>query len=154
MKNFRNSTLSVAWLVVMAFCMSPVVLAAGTMKLASATINDVQHQWQKVFSQELASRISDEINVEIFPASQLGPIPQMAEGVVLGTIESFISPTAFLVPSNPKFKIYDAPGIFDSAQHLGRQHQVPGAGNRQKLCDALDQGEDRRLYQVHQLCSF
>ena len=125
MKYIKSSTLLVAWLVVTALCTSPVVLAGGTMKMASATINDVQHQWQKVFSQELAGMIGDEINVEIYPASQLGPIPQMAEGVVLGTIESFISPTAFLVPSNPKFKIYDAPGIFDSAQHLGRTIHDP-----------------------------
>ena len=114
MKYIKSSTLLVAWLVVTALCTSPVVLAGGTMKMASATINDVQHQWQKVFSQELAGRIGDEINVEIYPASQLGPIPQMAEGVVLGTIESFISPTAFLVPSNPKFKIYDAPGLLNT----------------------------------------
>ena len=86
MKIIKSSTLSVAWLVVIAFCTSPVALAGGTMKLASATINDVQHQWQKVFSQELAGRIGEEISVEIFPASQLGPIPQMAEGVVLSTI--------------------------------------------------------------------
>ena len=102
MKYIKSSPLLVAWLVVTPLCTSPVVLPGGTMKMASATINDVQHQWQKVFSQELAGRIGDEINVEIYPASQLGPIPQMAEGVVLGTIESFISPTPFLDPSNPK----------------------------------------------------
>ena len=69
MKYIKSSTLLVAWLVVTALCTSPVVLAGGTMKMASATINDVQHQWQKVFSQELAGRIGDEINVEIYPAN-------------------------------------------------------------------------------------
>ena len=66
------------------------------MRLASATINDVQHEWQKVFAADLAARLGDRVTVEIYPASQLGTIPRMVEGVLLGTIQSFITPTAFL----------------------------------------------------------
>ena len=90
--------------------------AEVVMKLASATINDVQHEWQKVFATELAKRVGDEVKVEIYPASQLGAIPRMAEGVQLGTIESFISPTSFLSPVDPRFQIYDVPGLFSSPQ--------------------------------------
>ncbi len=90
--------------------------AEVVMKLASATINDVQHEWQKVFASELAKRVGDEVKVEIYPASQLGAIPRMAEGVQLGTIESFISPTSFLTPVDPRFQIYDVPGLFTSAE--------------------------------------
>jgi TRAP-type C4-dicarboxylate transport system substrate-binding protein len=90
--------------------------AEVVMKLASATINDVQHEWQKVFAAELAKRVGDEVKVEIYPASQLGAIPRMAEGVQLGTIESFISPTSFLTPVDPRFQIYDVPGLFTSPQ--------------------------------------
>jgi TRAP-type C4-dicarboxylate transport system substrate-binding protein len=100
---------------------SPVVAKAEVvMKMASATINDVQHRWQKTFAEELASRVGDAVTVEIYPASQLGTIPRMAEGVLLGTIESFISPAAFLVGTEPKLKIFDAPGLFDSPEHLAR----------------------------------
>lgn len=94
--------------------------AQTTMKLASATINDVQHEWQKVFAQELEQRVGDQVKAEIYPASQLGTIPRMAEGVLLGTIESFVSPTAFLVGTAPALKIFDAPGLFDSPEHLAR----------------------------------
>jgi TRAP-type C4-dicarboxylate transport system substrate-binding protein len=90
--------------------------AEVVMKLASATINDVQHEWQKVFAAELANRVGDAVKVEIYPASQLGAIPRMAEGVQLGTIESFISPTSFLTPVDPRFQIYDVPGLFTSPQ--------------------------------------
>ncbi|MEX0759678.1 MAG: TRAP transporter substrate-binding protein [Tistlia sp.] len=96
------------------------VQAQTVMKLASATINDVQHEWQKVFAEELAARAGDGITTEIYPASQLGTIPRMAEGVLLGTIESFITPTAFLVNTEPTLQIFDAPGIFDSPEHLAR----------------------------------
>ena len=92
----------------------------AVMKMASATINDVQHEWQKVFARELKARAGDALTVEIYPASQLGSIPRMAEGVIFGTIESFISPTAFLVGTEPKLQIFDAPGLFDSPEHLAR----------------------------------
>jgi len=100
--------------------------AQTVMKMASATINDVQHEWQKTFAAELGNRVGDKVKVEIYPASQLGAIPRMAEGVLLGTIESFISPTAFLVGAEPKLKIFDAPGLFDSPEHLARVIHDPG----------------------------
>jgi len=113
--------------------------AQSVMKMASATINDVQHEWQKVFAEELAARVGDQVKVEIYPASQLGTIPRMVEGVLLGTIESFISPTAFLVGVEPKFKIFDAPGLFDSPEHLGRTIHDPDYRDRLETM-ALDKG--------------
>lgn len=114
------------------------VQAQTTMKLASATINDVQHEWQKVFAEEMASRVGDAVSVEIFPASQLGTIPRMAEGVVFGTIEAFTTPTSFIVNTAPKLKVLDAPGVFESPEHLGRVIHDPEY--RQHLEEiALDQ---------------
>lgn len=92
--------------------------AQTVMKLANATINDVQHEWQKEFAADLQKRVGDQVKTEIYPASQLGAIPQMAEGVVLGTIESFISPTAFLTPVDPRFQIFDVPGLFATPEDL------------------------------------
>ena len=42
----------------------------------------------------------------------------MVDGVLLGTIESFITPTSFLVPTDPRFQIYDVPGLFVSPEHV------------------------------------
>ena len=92
--------------------------AQTVMKLANATINDVQHEWQKVFAAELDKRIGNRVKTEIYPASQLGAIPRMVDGVLLGTIESFITPTSFLVPTDPRFQIYDVPGLFVSPEHV------------------------------------
>jgi TRAP-type C4-dicarboxylate transport system substrate-binding protein len=98
---------------------SPQPSAAQTvMKLANATINDVQHEWQKLFAAELHKRIGDKVKTEIYPASQLGAIPRMVEGVLLGTIESFITPTAFMTPTDPRFQVFDVPGLFASAEHV------------------------------------
>lgn len=94
------------------------VQAQTVMKLANATINDVQHEWQKVFAAELAKRAPGKVKTEIYPASQLGAIPRMVEGTLLGTIESFITPTSFLVPTDPRFVIFDVPALFQSPEHL------------------------------------
>lgn len=86
--------------------------ASSTMKLASATINDVQHEWQKEFAKEMTARAGDAIKVEIYPASQLGAIPRMSEGVLLGTIEAFTTPTSFMTNVDPRFQAFDLPGLF------------------------------------------
>lgn len=99
--------------------------AQSTMKLASATINDVQHEWQKVFAEELAARIGDRVTTEIYPASQLGPIPRMAEGVLLGTIEAFTTPTAFMTNVDPRFQAFDVPGLFKTPQDVANAVHDP-----------------------------
>jgi TRAP-type C4-dicarboxylate transport system substrate-binding protein len=92
--------------------------AQSTMKLASATINDVQHEWQKVFAEELKTGVGDAVKTEIYPASQLGAIPRMAEGVLLGTIEAFTTPTSFMTNVDPRFQAFDVPGLFKTPQDV------------------------------------
>lgn len=113
----RRSILAVA--MATAFVAAPFAASAQTvMKLASATINDSQHEWQKQFVEALKTKPGgDKIKAEIYPASQLGSIPRMAEGVSLGTIESFITPTAFVTNIDPRFQIFDVPGLFKSPEH-------------------------------------
>jgi TRAP-type transport system periplasmic protein len=100
-------------------------VAQSTMKLASATINDVQHEWQKVFAAELAERVGDAVTTEIYPASQLGAIPRMAEGVLLGTIEAFTTPTSFMTNVDPRFQAFDVPGLFTSPEDVRRAIHDP-----------------------------
>lgn len=97
-----------------AVALAPLAMAQAqtTMKLASATINDVQHEWQKVFARELEARAPGAVKTEIYPASQLGAIPRMAEGVLLGTIEAFTTPTSFMTNVDPRFQAFDVPGLF------------------------------------------
>jgi TRAP-type C4-dicarboxylate transport system substrate-binding protein len=117
-RHLRTGLAALATVAVVATAAPPSAAAEAVMKLASATINDVQHEWQKVFAAELAKRVGTKVKTEIYPASQLGAIPRMVEGVLLGTIESFVTPTSFLVPTDPRFQIYDAPGLFVSPEHV------------------------------------
>lgn len=111
-----------------------------TMKMASATINDVQHEWLKRFEAEIKPKVGDRLKVEIYPASQLGAIPRMVEGVVLGSIESFVTPTSFLVGTEPRFQVFDAIGVFNSPEHLGRVLADPEMRKR-----ALAMGESKGI---------
>ena len=118
MRSIRAFAAAAALLAALALSVPPPAAAQTVMKLANATINDVQHEWQKMFAAALQKRVGDKVKVEIYPASQLGAIPRMVDGVLLGTIESFITPTSFLVPTDPRFQIYDVPGLFVSPEHV------------------------------------
>ncbi|MBD3623976.1 MAG: TRAP transporter substrate-binding protein [Rhodobacteraceae bacterium] len=98
--------------------LASVAEAQSTMKLASATINDVQHEWQKEFQKEMEARVGDAVTIEIYPASQLGAIPRMSEGVLLGTIEAFTTPTSFVTNVDPRFQAFDVPGMFRDADEV------------------------------------
>ncbi|MEO1190727.1 MAG: TRAP transporter substrate-binding protein [Pseudomonadota bacterium] len=115
----RRSLMALATLGSISLAAAPAAQSEVVMKLASATINDVQHEWQKVFSAKLKERIGDAVTTEIYPASQLGTIPRMLEGVLFGTIESFITPTSFLVGTEPKFEVFDVPALFASPEQIG-----------------------------------
>jgi TRAP-type transport system periplasmic protein len=117
-KNFRLSTHRVFLGAVAALALAAPAFAGSTMKLASATINDVQHEWQKQFAEEMATRVGDAVTVEIYPASQLGAIPRMTEGVLLGTIEAFTTPTSFVTGVDPRFQAFDVPGLFQDADEV------------------------------------
>ena len=100
------------------------LLAAGaahaqqfTMKLSSPTINDVQHEWMKAFKSGVEARSGARIKVEIYPANQLGQIPRTVEGVALGTIELTAPAVGFLIGLEPRFEVFDAPGLFDNVRH-------------------------------------
>ena len=91
-----------------------------TMKLSSPTINDVTQEWMKAFKTGVETRSGGKVKIEIYPASQLGPIPRTVEGVALGTIEMTLPATGFLAALEPRFVVFDAPGLFDSMQHAER----------------------------------
>jgi TRAP-type C4-dicarboxylate transport system substrate-binding protein len=108
--------------------------------MASATINDVQHEWLKRFDAGIKPRAGDRLKVEIYPANQLGQIPRMVEGVTVGTIEAFVTPPSFLVSTEPRYQVFDAIGVFESPAHLNRVLSDPAYRAR-----ALALGEAKGL---------
>jgi TRAP-type C4-dicarboxylate transport system substrate-binding protein len=91
-----------------------------TMKVSFPTINDVTHEFFKMMKAGIEQRSGGRIKVDIYPANQLGQIPAVVEGVALGTIEVGGAATGFFVGLEPRFQVFDAPGLFDDTQHAFR----------------------------------
>jgi TRAP-type C4-dicarboxylate transport system substrate-binding protein len=102
--------------------LSPVAYAQDSkqfvMKLSTATINDTQHEWFKRFAAAVEKDSGGRIKGEIYPASQLGPIPRQIEGVQFGSIQAWIGPPEFLVGVDERFEVLSAPGLFTSRKQM------------------------------------
>ena len=96
-----------------------------TMKLSSPTINDVTQEWMKEFKAGVEARSEGRIKAEIYPANQLGQIPATVEGVALGTIEVTSPASGFFVGFDPRFQVFDAPGLFTDMAHAQRVFADP-----------------------------
>ena len=70
----------------------PVHAQEFTLKFATQTLNDMQHEYIKVFKTELEKATNNRIQVGVYPASQLGGAQRQTEGLRLGTIEAAIGP--------------------------------------------------------------
>ncbi|MFL6798689.1 MAG: TRAP transporter substrate-binding protein [Xanthobacteraceae bacterium] len=82
------------------------------MKLSTATLNDTQHEWLKRFAVAVEKSSGGRIKGEVYPASQLGPIPRQIEGVQFGSIQGWIGPPEFLVGVDTRYEVLSAPGLF------------------------------------------
>jgi TRAP-type transport system periplasmic protein len=90
------------------------------MKLTTATLNDTQHEWLKRFAAAVEKNSGGRIKGEIYPASQLGPIPRQIEGVQFGSIQGWIGPPEFLVGIDVRYEVLSAPGLFTSQNQMVR----------------------------------
>ncbi|MBM3487108.1 MAG: TRAP transporter substrate-binding protein [Alphaproteobacteria bacterium] len=90
------------------------------MKIGYATINEIQHESARIFAEDIEKATNGRLKPRLFPASQLGGIPRMVEGIQLGTLEVLITPPAFLVGLNPAVQVLDAPAIYEDRGHAER----------------------------------
>jgi TRAP-type C4-dicarboxylate transport system substrate-binding protein len=97
---------------------SPAASAEYVMKFGTATINETQHQFIKDYKEALEKASGGRIEVQVYPASQLGPIPREIEGVQLGTIQGYIGPVDFYVGLEPRYGVFSAPMLFRDEAHV------------------------------------
>lgn len=85
-----------------------------TMKLSTATLNDTQHEYLKRLAAGVEKDSGGRIKGEVYPASQLGPIPRQIEGVQFGSIQGWMGPPEFLVGVDARYETLSAPGLFST----------------------------------------
>jgi TRAP-type C4-dicarboxylate transport system substrate-binding protein len=86
------------------------------MKLSTATLNDVQHEWMKRYAAAVESKSGGRIKTEVYPASQLGTIPRQIEGTQLGSIQIWVGPPEFLVGVDRRFELLSVPGLIPNEE--------------------------------------
>lgn len=95
------------------------------MKFATQTINDMQHEYIKIYKTELEKATNNRIRVDIYPASQLGGAQRQVEGLRLGTIEAAIGPSELFFGADPRFQVPALAGLFKNNEHARRALDLP-----------------------------
>jgi TRAP-type transport system periplasmic protein len=90
------------------------------MKIATATLNDGNHEWMRRFASAIEMKSGGRIKAELYPASQLGSIPRQIEGTQLGSIQMCLHPPEFFVGIDQRFELLSAAGLFESEQHASK----------------------------------
>jgi TRAP-type C4-dicarboxylate transport system substrate-binding protein len=111
------------------------------MKLGTATINESQHQWCKRFVAMVEKDSGGRIKGEIYPASQLGPIPREIEGVQFGAIQGYVGPPEFLTGIDERYEVVSSPGLVNDLPHEVR---MVGDPELQKMMFSF--GADKGLH--------
>ena len=110
-----------------------------TMKVSMATMNDIQHFWGTSFKEAIEARSKGRIEVKVFPRGQLGTIASQIEGLQLGTIEAFVTPTDFFSGVDPRFGVFSIPLLFKDAQQAEKVMLDPVL-NKEILAMGSDKG--------------
>ena len=92
-------------------------------KLSTPTLNDAQHEFMKRFGSAIEKDSGGRFKTEIYPASQLGPIPRQIEALQLGAIQMFVCPAEFLDGVDTRFSVVTAAGLFKDMEHAARSLQ-------------------------------
>lgn len=95
------------------------------MKIGTATLNDSQNEWMKIYAKLVEKDSNGRIKVELYPASQLGNIASMIQGTQFGSIQAYVGPPEFLSGVDARYEALSAPGLFDDLQHANRTLQDP-----------------------------
>lgn len=93
-----------------------------TIKFGATGRNDPMHTYMRDFKECAEANSDGRIVVEMYPASQLGSMPQMAQGVQLGTIEMIVLAPQHLRGIDPRFGVVEAPGLFKDVAHSNRAY--------------------------------
>lgn len=122
---------SVARLIAGATALAGLMAASGpsqaqtVMKFATLTINDMQHEYIKLYKEEIEKVTGGRIKVEIYPAGQLGGAPRQTEGLRLGTIEAAIGPSELFFGADRRFQVLAMPGLFRDNEHARKTLDAP-----------------------------
>jgi tripartite ATP-independent transporter DctP family solute receptor len=129
-------TLRVTVLVLLALAALAAPAAAQTKFRFAHTIGlgDAQTLATEEFAKKVAQKTNNAIQIELFPAGQLGSDPKVIEGVKLGTIDMGMTGNPFFTSFSPELNVFDLPYLFRDFDHVYKVLDGPiGAEMRRYL---------------------
>ena len=110
---FKNLTLAASAAAV--FGLATGASAATVIKLGHGT-NENFHMHRAIerFEQLVEEGSNGELDVQIFPSSQMGPDREMIEGVQTGVLEMAVPPSSFFAGWDPAFAVIELPYMYAS----------------------------------------
>jgi TRAP-type C4-dicarboxylate transport system substrate-binding protein len=127
MHHMRLFALIAAIVVAQLFTTAPLQASADpiVMKIGTATLNDTQHEWMKRYKAAVERDSKGRIEVQLYPASQLGSIPREIEATQFGAIQGWVGPPEFLNGVDERYQVLSAPGVFSTLAQAQRTAQDP-----------------------------
>ena len=124
MKPFRFSLIGVA-VAAMAAIAGPTAAQSSAkypMKVAHLeSPTQPRHQAFLKVAELVRARTNGEVEMQLFPAAQLGNARQIMEGVQFGTVESTMMPVSFVAGFNPAVSILDIPYLYPTDRAKSQQ---------------------------------
>jgi TRAP-type C4-dicarboxylate transport system substrate-binding protein len=90
------------------------------MKLGTASLNDQQHEWMKMYKEALERDSGHRIRVDIYPSAQLGSIPREIEDTQFGAIQGWVGPPEFLTGIDQRFEVLGIPSVFANDEQVNK----------------------------------
>lgn len=78
---------------------------------------DIQTRYAAEAAEEIAAATNGEVTLQVFPASQLGNVAEMVDGVKTGTIQMGHHDFASLARITPEVAVFNAPFIYRDGAH-------------------------------------
>ena len=78
------------------------------------------------FAQLVAKKSNGEIEIKVFPSSQLGAQKELIEGLIYGTVDMTLTGTAELGTFQPQMALFDMPFLFKDRAHAYRTLDTVG----------------------------
>lgn len=78
---------------------------------------DIQTRYAAEAAEEIAAATNGEVTLQVFPASQLGNVAEMVDGVKMGTIQMGHHDFASLARITPEVAVFNAPFIYRDGAH-------------------------------------
>jgi tripartite ATP-independent transporter DctP family solute receptor len=97
---------------------APAWAASVTIKLGHIAVP--QHPYGKGadhFAKLVKEKSNGDIEVKVFPSSQLGGQKELIEGLVFGSVDMALVGTAVLGQFQPQISLFDLPFLFDDREH-------------------------------------